>query len=234
MQSDLTGWTVINTVGDSGYVGVGEWFYGGIGCYIQNWSNTGEVSLSQSVDLTNVSHITCETISYCSEPGETALSVLIDDETLLDLSGEEDWTAHDIPISGYTGYHTLKFLGPVSPTGSSLFGMVRYVSAIGSDLPPAPVAAFTGYPTSGVAPLEVIFTDESTNIPTEWLWSFGDGYLSAVKNPSHTYTIPGTYTVTLKATNSGGFGTLTKTDYITVTIPPPSATLLWKFQFGPS
>jgi PKD repeat protein len=38
----------------------------------------------------------------------------------------------------------------------------------------APVAAFSGTPTSGSAPLTVAFTDESTNTPTSWAWTFGD------------------------------------------------------------
>jgi uncharacterized membrane protein len=234
MQENITNWTVVNTVGDQGYVDIGEWFYGGIGCYVQNWGDHDEVSLSQSVDLTNVSHITFDAVAYASEEGECALQVVIDDDVVLSLPFLDDWTAQDITISGYTGYHTLKFLGPVSPSGSMLFGMMRYISAIGNDLPPAPVAAFTGYPTAGVAPLEVLFTDESTNTPTSWLWSFGDGTLSTMQHPWHTYANPGSYNVNLKATNAGGFGTLQKDGYIVVSTPPASAKLLWKFQFGPS
>jgi len=38
----------------------------------------------------------------------------------------------------------------------------------------APVAGFTGTPTSGTAPLPVAFNDTSANIPTGWAWFFGD------------------------------------------------------------
>jgi PKD repeat protein len=38
-----------------------------------------------------------------------------------------------------------------------------------------PVAAFTGTPTSGDYPLTVSFTDQSTNTPTSWSWTFGNG-----------------------------------------------------------
>jgi len=82
-----------------------------------------------------------------------------------------------------------------------------------------PVAAFTGSPQSGSAPLDVSFTDNSSNSPTSWDWDFGDGGSSTAQNPTHTYNTAGTYTVTMTATNSCGSDTETKTDYITVTEP---------------
>lgn len=41
------------------------------------------------------------------------------------------------------------------------------------------------------------FTDKSTGYPVSWLWKFGDGKVSTVKNPKHTYSKKGTFTVTL-------------------------------------
>jgi len=80
-----------------------------------------------------------------------------------------------------------------------------------------PVANFTGTPTSGTAPLAVLFSDASTNSPTSWSWNFGDGGTSTTRNPSHTYASAGTYTVSLAASNAWGSDTNTKTGYITVT-----------------
>jgi len=68
-----------------------------------------------------------------------------------------------------------------------------------------PEAAFSADPTSGYAPLTVIFTDESTGNPTGWSWNFGDGETSSDQNPVHTYNDPGTYTVTLSVVNDYGF-----------------------------
>ncbi len=98
------------------------------------------------------------------------------------------------------------------------YGMVDAAAAVGgSSGPVAPVAAFTGTPTSGVAPLAVSFTDQSTNTPTSWSWTFGDGGTATAQNPSHNYTTAGSYTVSLTATNAAGSDVETKTAYITVT-----------------
>ena len=55
------------------------------------------------------------------------------------------------------------------------------------------------------------FTDNSTNIPTQWFWDFGDGNFSIAQNPSHTYKYPGVYQVKMVATNVLGSDSLTKT-----------------------
>ncbi|MGB8892315.1 MAG: PEGA domain-containing protein [Methanoregula sp.] len=83
--------------------------------------------------------------------------------------------------------------------------------------PYAPVASFTASPASGTGPLTVRFTDTSLNTPTMWYWDFGDGTTdSSTGVPTHTYTDPGTYTVTMTATNMYGSDTITETDLVTV------------------
>ncbi|HEX9793611.1 MAG TPA: S8 family serine peptidase [Planctomycetota bacterium] len=67
-----------------------------------------------------------------------------------------------------------------------------------------PLAGFTVSPGSGAVPLTVSFGDTSTQSPTSWLWDFGDGSSSTQQNPVHVYTTPGSYTVTLTATNAAG------------------------------
>ncbi|HVN73497.1 MAG TPA: PKD domain-containing protein [Methanoregula sp.] len=91
--------------------------------------------------------------------------------------------------------------------------------------PPAPIAGFTGSPTTGNRPLTVVFTDSSTNSPTSWSWTFGDGDTTnaTVQNPVHQYANAGTYTVSLIATNAGGSNSSTRANYIVVSTPPPVA-----------
>ena len=47
---------------------------------------------------------------------------------------------------------------------------------------------------------------------------------SSLQNPSHAFTTPGTYTVTLQASNAGGYDSTRLTDYITVTVAPVAPT----------
>ena len=80
----------------------------------------------------------------------------------------------------------------------------------------SPSADFTGSPTSGAAPLNVSFTDNSIGDPSSWKWDFGDGTNSTEPNPVHTYSKSGRYTVELTVGNEAGSDTISKTKYITV------------------
>jgi len=84
-----------------------------------------------------------------------------------------------------------------------------------------PVADFKANQTEGLVPFKARFTDKSLNIPTSWAWDFdNDGTIDSTdKNPSHTYSSAGTYTVKLTTTNSKGSDTKTRVGYITVSEP---------------
>jgi len=82
-----------------------------------------------------------------------------------------------------------------------------------------PEAAFSANITTGVGMLAVQFTDETDpgNLDVlTWAWNFGDGATSGLQHPAHSYTQPGTYTVTLTTGSSEGPDTETKTGYIVV------------------
>lgn len=80
-----------------------------------------------------------------------------------------------------------------------------------------PVANFIASRLSGVRPLQVNFTNLSQG-GISYSWDFGDSSTSTQTNPTHTYTSPGTYTVSLVATNPAGNDTVTRASYITVSI----------------
>jgi len=97
---------------------------------------------------------------------------------------------------------------------SAFYGTISNVYHFERDL--VPVANFTGSPLSGTAPLNVTFTDTSTGSPTNWSWNFGDGGNSTARNTSHTYTVAGTYDVSLTAANADGSDTEEKEGYVAV------------------
>ena len=133
-------------------------------------------------------------------------------------------------ISGATGLHTGTFTPPASATlGTSLRMRVAADYALGTIPTPCstpqysqdedysvtlsanaspPVAAFTTSATTTCSGC-IQFTDASQNVPTSWLWTFGDGTTSALQNPNKCYTTAGTYAVTLRATNAAGANTST-------------------------
>ena len=67
-----------------------------------------------------------------------------------------------------------------------------------------PVANFTSNISEGNAPLTVQFNNTHADNSTTWNWDFGDGSYSTEPNPIHTYSAPGNYTVSLRATNTNG------------------------------
>ncbi len=71
----------------------------------------------------------------------------------------------------------------------------------------APVARASGTPTSGTAPLDVAFkgnTSTDDKEITKYTWDFKDGDTSSAKNPTHTFTAPGTYKVSLTVEDEEG------------------------------
>jgi len=95
---------------------------------------------------------------------------------------------------------------------------------------PPDTTAYSGFsasPLSGCVPLTVTFVDSST-LGCNYSWDFGDGNTSTLYSPVHTYTTPGTYTVTLivtipnSACNGASADTAIRVNYIVVN-PGPTA-----------
>lgn len=127
--------------------------------------------------------------------------------------------------------------GSVTVSASSAFpvsnGMT--VSGTGGGTPVPPTAAFTGNGVqapstiSCTAPCTVTFRDTSGGYPSEWHWDFADGEFSGLQDPlGHTFTMPGTYVVTMTATNYVGSSTesmgitVTESEFADFVITQPS------------
>jgi PKD repeat protein len=130
-----------------------------------------------------------------------------------------------------TYYVTVQGVGKGDPlgTGYTDYGSLGVYSVSVSATPAAsqpPIAAASATPTSGTAPLNVVFSSAGSTDPdgsiTGYEWSFGDGSaLATTASTSHTYSAPGTYSAQLKVTDNS-FLTATKALTITVTqlVPP--------------
>jgi len=77
---------------------------------------------------------------------------------------------------------------------------------------------FSATPTSGFSPLSVSFADQSvpTSFIDTWLWKFGDGATSSLKNPTHVYNSVGIHSVTLVITRGALVDSLRRLNYIQV------------------
>jgi PKD repeat protein len=118
--------------------------------------------------------------------------------------------------------------------GSFTYGEVEdYTINIVPDIPVPPVAAFTASSTTVIVGGSIAFTDQSTNDPTSWAWTFEGGTPSSStsQNPTVQYNTVGTFDVALTATNSVGSDTETKYNYITVT-PPPADEIAEALDYG--
>jgi PKD repeat protein len=139
----------------------------------------------------------------------------IDEAQVINNGGLHSSTAITKSVALTSGYHhivvkmfenTGQAVAKLSiPSGTSLWHIPST----------APVTDFIGVPRAGTGTLTVQFTDTSADA-TAWSWAFGDGGSSTQKNPSHTYSSTGSYSVTLVASNSFGTNSVTKPDYITV------------------
>jgi len=109
--------------------------------------------------------------------------------------------AHTYTAAG-TYTVTLTATGPGGPNVETKTNLI-VVGAAGAP----PVAEFTANPTTGVPPLTVQFTDQSTAGSAaiqSYSWDFGDGTTSTARNPMHTYATSGTFSVTLTVRDTAG------------------------------
>jgi PKD repeat protein len=89
---------------------------------------------------------------------------------------------------------------------AATFGRGLWESDLYSQPNSPPTASFTASATTICSGQSITFTDNSTNQPTSWQWTINGGTpnSSTQQNPTATFNTPGTYTVTLVASNAYG------------------------------
>ncbi|AKB81093.1 cell surface protein [Methanosarcina barkeri 3] len=135
---------------------------------------------------------------------------------MYDLSTQKETK---ITTNGLSSAESAIYGDKIAWTGNINGNFEIYICIISEEgqSPKLPVADFSAFPTSGMAPLKVLFTDNSTGGPTSWIWDFGDGINSKhALNATHTFTEPGKYNISLIVTNGNGSSTKLISEYITV------------------
>ncbi len=117
-------------------------------------------------------------------------------------------------------------VGTLLLSGNTLYGTTEYggLSDVGAVFALTTIfVQFTVDQTNGEPPLTVNFSapdaDNYGNAITNWNWDFGDGSSGTNQNPSHAYTIPGTFSPTLVSANNNGL--LIASSGPSITVSPP-------------
>lgn len=124
-------------------------------------------------------------------------------------------TVNNVPLGAYT----LNLKGE-GPNGTPVHFRESTVEVV--PLPP-PEADFMASETEICVDVAVDFTDMTLFNPISWQWTFegGEPETSTEQNPSGIlYADEGSFDVTLVVTNATSSDTLTRTDYITVSVQP--------------
>lgn len=149
----------------------------------------------------------CLTATSCGRIGGTAAGVT----TFVDTwygTGTNDYRVYAVNAGGASA--------PSNVASSGLFGTGEVT------------ARLAAVPTTGVAPFVVTFDGSASTAlngaVVGWDWSFGDDATASGASVSHTFNVPGTYVVRLRATATsvfgGGFASATTGVLVTVTAPP--------------
>ncbi|MEZ5082647.1 MAG: PKD domain-containing protein [Bacteroidales bacterium] len=123
-----------------------------------------------------------------------------------------------VTAANTAGALTFNFTSDVSVVNTGWSASISCYSA--TDPPVAEFSASTTTPTIGS---DVLFTDQSLNIPSSWSWSFTpnnvvyiNGTNANSQNPQVQFTDLGSYTVALAVSNAYGNDIETKVNYINV------------------
>jgi CSLREA domain-containing protein len=178
------------------------------------------ISSATTVEVTGqaLAGATVEVFRASRPAGQVGLPTEFLADAVADSNG--NWT---LPVVLATGDRVTAL--QILPNGNTSRLAVN-VAATFEQPPNAPVASFSWTQQAGTR--EVAFNDTSSGSPASWSWSFGDGITSTEQSPSHVYAAPGTYNVTLTATNAGGSSSETKA----VTVEDASAVVVASDTFN--
>ena len=132
------------------------------------------------------------------------------------------WRQETVDLTSYVGQaNVIIAFKNMAAYGNRLF--IDNINLTGTAVPTPPTASFTSTPTGTACTGQTVqYTSTSTGSPSSYSWSFTGGTpaTSTLQNPTVTYSVAGTYTAALTATNAMGSNTSTQTNYITINETP--------------
>ncbi len=161
-------------------------------------------------------------IPGCAQPqlvpapdGTLLLACFREGELLLAVRTEGTWSPPEVLVGGDQSVEAFRFA--VDRSGYLHLLAVRRGKLYYQSTVPPPEPSFEATPTEGEIPLTVQFRDLTGGGPVRFRrWDFGDGATSTDRDPVHTYSEVGAYTVTLTVQGPGGTRTLRRENLIVV------------------
>ena len=207
-----------------------EHTYSSAGTYSVNLTVTGPGGSNSKIRTNYISVSTppvAPVANFTGAPtdGDSPLSVQFTDQSTGSITSYA-WDFGDTGTSTLQNpQHTYSSAGTYSvnltvtgPGGSNSKIRTNYISV--STPPVAPVANFTGAPTTGIARYQSS-SPTSLQVPSPRMpGTSGTPGTSTLQNPQHTYSSAGTYSVNLTVTGPGGSNSKIRTNYISVSTPP--------------
>lgn len=193
-------------------------------------SNSEALLLSPCIDLSGVvlPRLRYAYHMYGATMGSLRVDIFDGEQWHLDITpvvqGDQGnvWRTNIVNLDAFAGGTVLvRFRGRTGSGATSdlaLDAIEIYEGAV------PPVVDHSATPAAYCVGGKVTLIDLSINDPTSWNWTlspstgftFTDGTSSASENPVLLFTSPGTYDVTLEATNVYGSGTFTRAGAITI------------------
>jgi gliding motility-associated-like protein len=164
------------------------------GCSVSTqYTVSGSSTPPQNVDAGSNVSIPCGSLSTQLNGTTTSTDVVTYDWSGPSASSITSATNIPNPTVTESGIYTLTVTNPSN--GCTATATVNVVQS-------TVTASITANPTEGISPLTVNFDGSASTGATNYSWTFGDGNVSGVVNPSNIFTQAGSYTVTLIASAS--------------------------------
>ena len=182
-----------------------------------------EVAINPTGTKAYVTNFGSNTVSVIDTDTNTLISTVSVGRAPVGVAISQDGAK--VFVSNYAN-NTVSVIDIATNNVTNTLNVGKYPVAFGQFIAPPipiepilPIANFTSNMTEGYSPLSIQFNDFSNAISLNW--DFGDGTSSTEKNPVHTFTAVGNYTVNLTASNSNG--TNLKSTTISVLQRPPES-----------